>query len=223
MTLGAVVQAAQIAAPIVAAVAAVASWRSASASLRTAGRADETSRRAVEALGRATMPLLTVTFSGDSARFLDRGPLSVSLDVVNYGSNRGLLIAAGFRRSDGVTGTTTAPMPQVIGSTTPPPYEESHALSLPLGEMSRLLPDVQADLVDSDVVITTEVVFADASRVVTWRLRGRWVEQAQMSANGRPNYSYVQLEESEPEIVSDMSRTEDRSVGWVRRTWRRFW
>ncbi|MGI9000538.1 MAG: hypothetical protein ACR2GH_02610 [Pseudonocardia sp.] len=40
---------------------------------------------------------------------------------------------------------------------------------------------------------------------------------------GRPNYSYVLLDESEPEIIGDIARTEDRPVGLVRRTWRRFW
>ena len=69
---------------------------SARAASRTAGRADETSRRAVEALGRATMPVLRVEVAHYPSRESEagRGPVPMTLFVVNYGSNRGLLTGA---------------------------------------------------------------------------------------------------------------------------------
>lgn len=154
MTLVEIVQLAQIAAPVGAAVAAVASWRSANASLRTAGRADETSRRAVEALGRATMPVLRVEIGQYPATESEagRGPVPVTVFIVNHGSNRGLLIGAKITRPDGVALTAVEPMPMEIGSTAVE-YEQHGALHLHMGTMPRLLPNAQQDA-DSAPLIT---------------------------------------------------------------------
>ena len=91
-------------------------------------------------------------------------------------------------------------MPQEIGSTAVN-YSEKYAITLPMGTMARLLPDVTADA-DSRESITTEITFSDIGRVMTWKQRSQWRERAQISADGRPNYSYVIEVASEPEIVS---------------------
>ena len=211
----------QIGGTIFTAVAAIAAAVSARAALLTAGKADETSRRAVEALGRATKPLLSVRLFGESSRSRDPVSSSITLDISNNGANRGWLLQATARRSDGPVATTTVPMPVEIGSTAID-YEPNYALSLPLGELPRLTTDPCVDG-DSDVIVTTEVDFTDISRLVIWRQRARWQERVQIQPDGRPTFSYVRLDSSEPEIISGLPRSESRPVGWVRRVWHRVW
>ncbi len=201
------------------AVAAIAAAFSARAALRTAGRADETSRRAVEALGRTTKPLLSIALFEESSHSRDPVSAPMKLQIGNNGANRGWITKVVARRSDGPEYTTTVPMPVEIGSTAIS-YEPNWTLVLPLGEWPRLTTNPRVDG-DSDMIVTTEVEFTDIGKLVTWCQRARWQERVQIQPDGRPTFSYVTLGSSEPELISDLPRSESRPVGWVRRTWRR--
>jgi hypothetical protein len=205
------------------AISAIAAAFSARAALRTAGRADETSRRAVEALGRATMPVLRVDIGHypSTEQEAGRGPVPVTLFVVNLGSNRGLLVGASVSRPDSVVLTAHEPMPMEIGSTAVE-YEQDHAVHLHMGTMPRLLPKAREN-VDSQPVITVDVEFTDVGRVAVWRHRSRWAERVQFGEDGEPVYCYERGGQPEIESVSHDSAASERPVGWVRRTWRRFW
>jgi hypothetical protein len=217
VTLVEIVQLAQIAAPVGAAVAAVASWRSANASLRTAGRADETSRRAVEALGRATMPVLRVEIGQYPATESEagRGPVPVTVFIVNHGSNRGLLIGAKITRPDGVALTAVEPMPMEIGSTAVE-YEQHGALHLHMGTMPRAAGRRQR------ATDHAHVEFTDVGRVATWRHRSWWVERVRIDDDAVATYAYERDGQPEIELVVN-APSSDPPVGWVRRTWRQVW
>ena len=203
------------------AVTAIAAAFSARAALLTAGKADETSRRAVEALGRATKPLLSVGLVEESSRSRDPVSAPMELEISNIGANRGWITKAVARRSDGPEYTTTVSMPVEIGSKAIS-YEPNWVLVVPLGEWPRLTtnPHVGGD---SDVIVTTEVEFTDIGKLVAWCQRARWQERVQIQPDGLPTFGYVTLGTSEPELISDLPRSESRPVGWVRRVWRRVW
>ena len=58
--------------------------------------------------------------------------------------------------------------------------------------------------------------------MVTWRQSARWLERVGMEPDGEPTYSYVVLDESEPEIVDDFM-PDRRSPGRLgATTWRKF-
>lgn len=209
---------AQIVAPLIAAVAAVASWRSAKASLRTAARSDETSRRAVEALGRASKPLLRVRIDTPSAMSQHSGPIDVALDVQNDGANRGLLLSGKLTRTDGFTLAASIP-PHTVISSTAVVYDPSWAMELKLGKMPRLIPNpIQSE--DSSIAIDVEITYSDLAQIVTWSQRSRWIERVQMNPSGTATYSYLIDEQHEPVIIGVPPDIEPRPVGWVRRKWR---
>ena len=209
---------AQIVAPLIAAVAAVASWRSSKASLRTAARSDETSRRAVEALGRASKPLLRIRIDTPSAMSQCSGPVEVALAVQNYGANRGLLLSAKLSRADGLTLTAPIPASAVISSTAVS-YDPSWAVDLKLGRMPRLIPNPSRSE-DSSTAIDIEVTYSDLAQIVTWSQRSRWIERVQINPDGTATYSYMVDEQYEPVIIGLPPDIEPRPAGWVRRKWR---
>lgn len=224
MSLAAVVQVAQILAPIVAAVAAVASWRSATASLRTARRSDTTSKRAVEALSRAARPRLDVRlYAQEDATGAEAVPAVV--DVVNGAPNRGLISAVRLARSDGLRTMTSRSLPVVLGADTVP-YEEDHAQTFPVGRIVPSMPGGAGaapnaagfptpDDPGADVVITVTIDFADAPTLVTWRQDFRFREQVQrveverLAAGTRemePRWLFSLIDVSDPVVVTDLGR-----------------
>jgi len=82
------VQVAQIDAPVIAMIAAGASWASAAASLRTARRADQAARWAVEALSRTTAPRLSVRLRAGEPDGTGV-PVPLAVLVQNHGENSG--------------------------------------------------------------------------------------------------------------------------------------
>lgn len=215
---------AQVAAPLVAAAAATASWLSALASRRTAGSADETARRSIEALGRATAPALRIDMPDYPATQRDagRGPVPVTLFIVNESPNRGVILSSTLSRPDSVLLTAVRPsMPEEIGPIIGIGEQANH-MHVYLGRMPRLLPNAQTDE-DSTASITLDVGFSDVGRAVRWRHRSRWAECFRVDpSNGDPVYSYMQVGRAEIEIIGEEPQPA-RPPGVIRRAWYWLW
>ena len=127
------VQWAQVLAPVIAAIAAVASWLSANASRITAGRADQRSRRAAEALGRVTRPALAILLSATDERA--RTPHPMNLYVRNDAPHGGYLLAARLHGPDGALLAELRNLSLQLGAA-------GSAHHIPLDNVPRVRPDV---------------------------------------------------------------------------------
>lgn len=207
------VQWAQVLAPIIAAFAAVASWRSASASLRTAGRADDTARRAAEALSRITRPDFTGAVSQADER--TGAPHTAHLFLFNRTPHRGRILAARVELLDGTVLGRSGPVSVEIGNSanSPPPQ-----VLIALGAMRRAQPHARRSNPSSEadhVDLLWIVEYTDAAGLARWRQRGRGVESVRFEdGDDGPFYSYGDSGAiEEPELVEPVQApTVRRSV-----------
>ncbi|SFO35034.1 hypothetical protein SAMN05216207_104641 [Pseudonocardia ammonioxydans] len=155
---------AQIVGPVIAAVAAGASWMSAKASLRTAGRADQTAARAAEALSRVTRPELNyIAISPRGAR-VTSSPFVADLVLRNDSPHSGYVSAVRVvRRSDGVV------LAEASGLDVPILTTPEHTY-VPIGRMTAAFPDGDRSGWPTDEPpIMCTVEFTDAARLARWR------------------------------------------------------
>ena len=194
----ALVQWAQVLAPVIAAVAAVASWRSANASRVTAGRADQTARRAAEALGRVTRPRIAALLSATDER--TRQPHPMRLYVRNDAPHGGYLLAARVHGPEGTLLAEANDLSLGIGVA----LASDSIRYVPLGKVARVRPAVAPGEEDQTPSITWTVEFTDNAGLVRWRQQGESGEMVrfeQQSGGPTPVYLYTEGYRSEPTAV----------------------
>ncbi len=166
---------------IVAALAAIASWRGASAASRAARRSDETSRRANEALGRATQPELVVDLRADDE--LCREPQPMTLYVRNVSANIARRVTVGLTRVDGHPSPRIDESPAMIG-----PVSD---LSFSLGLVPRLTldPSPVISIIPRPLeapIFRYVLRFSDNNGFLTWEQRGT-IHEAASASTSREN------------------------------------
>ena len=205
------VQWAQVLAPVIAAIAAVASWRSANASRITAGRADQTSRRAAEALGRVTRPALAVLLSGTDERA--RTPHPMNLYVRNDAPHDGYLLAVRLHGPDGALLAELSNLSVQLGTAGNQQY-------VPLGKVPRVRPDVAPGEEHPSPTITWTAEFSDAAGLMSWRQHGQNDEMVRFDPDGTdtaPYYLYNEGYRSQPTALEVEPGPPPRRRWWRRR------
>jgi hypothetical protein len=211
------IQWAQVLAPIIAAFAAVASWRSAKASLRTAGRADDTARRSAEALSRSTRP----DFTGMLAQTDERttAPQPMTLYLLNRTPHRGRILSARVETPDGTVLGESKAVSIEVGDPIGSPNGQVH---VPMGMVRRARPNVSRGDTSPPgygADLRWIVEYVDAASLARWRQRGRGGESVRFDEDGddRPIYLYSDSGAiEEPELVEPVEAPPVRRKRWWR-------
>jgi hypothetical protein len=210
------IQWAQVLAPIIAAFAAVASWRSAKASLRTAARADDTARRSAEALSRSTRPDFTGMLAQTDER--TRAPQPMTLFLLNRTPHRGRILSARVETLDGTVLGESKAVSVEVGDPIGSPNGQVHVR---MGMVRRARPNVRRD--DASPLgygaeLHWTVEYTDAAGLARWRQRGRGDESVRFEdGDDRPIYLYSDggaIEE--PELVEPVEAPPVRRKRWWR-------